>query len=236
MNRQQWTIGLTSFLTIGAIAGLAAANQAQLQVQSSPPNVFFEAQDLDRANQKQVPANPRRVAMPIDQHFIEMMIPHHEDAVAMANLAQTRAKKPELKALAQTIKRDQTREINQMRTWYKQWFGKAVPTIPAMGSRMGGPDRMDPGMMGSGKMGGPGRMGPGMMGMGHGQGMRMDLEALKTAPDFDREFVRQMIPHHQMAVHMAQMLQSRTTRPEMKTLAQDIIRTQTAEINQMQQW
>jgi uncharacterized protein (DUF305 family) len=39
-----------------------------------------------------------------------------------------------------------------------------------------------------------------------------------------------------MAVMMAQMLQSGTSRPEMEKLASDIIRTQTAEINQMEQW
>lgn len=53
-----------------------------------------------------------------DQHFIVMMIPHHEDAIAMADLALTRAKHPEIKQLAATIKATQTQEIQQMRTWY----------------------------------------------------------------------------------------------------------------------
>ena len=53
----------------------------------------------------------------IDRHFIEQMIPHHEDAVAMAELALTRAEHPELRGLAETIIRDQTREIDQMETW-----------------------------------------------------------------------------------------------------------------------
>ena len=45
-----------------------------------------------------------------------------------------------------------------------------------------------------------------------------------------------MIPHHQMAVMMANMLASSTNRPEMKKLAQDIIIAQTKEINQMREW
>jgi len=160
-----------------------------------------------------------------DQHFIEMMIPHHQDAVKMTNLALIDAKRPETKKLAAAIKRDQTREIQQMRGWYKAWYGKEVPQV-AMGA----------GMMGSGQ---------GMMGNGQGMGqgmmtrngmMHTDLVALKNASDFDKEFIRQMIPHHQMAVHMAQMVLNQKTRPEIRTLAQSIIKSQTTEINQMQQW
>ncbi|MFH0915163.1 MAG: DUF305 domain-containing protein, partial [bacterium] len=44
----------------------------------------------------------------IDRHFIEEMIPHHEDAVAMAELALTEAEHPELRQLAANIRRDQS--------------------------------------------------------------------------------------------------------------------------------
>ena len=50
-----------------------------------------------------------------DRHFIEMMIPHHENAIAMAKLAPGRAKHPEIESLATSIIKDQTSEINQMR-------------------------------------------------------------------------------------------------------------------------
>ena len=52
----------------------------------------------------------------IDRHFIEQMIPHHEDAVLMAELALTKADHGELKKLAENIKRDQSREIVEMRS------------------------------------------------------------------------------------------------------------------------
>ena len=58
-----------------------------------------------------------------DQHFIVMMIPHHQGAIAMADLALSRAKRPEIKELAKSIKASQTRENAQMRTWYQQWYG-----------------------------------------------------------------------------------------------------------------
>jgi len=66
--------------------------------------------------------------------------------------------------------------------------------------------------------------------------MYTDLAALKNASDFDKEFIHQMIPHHLMAVHMAQMVLNQKTRPEIRTLAQSIIKSQMAEIKQMQQW
>ena len=43
---------------------------------------------------------------PFDQQFIDMMVPHHEGAVAMAKIAQTRAEHPELKQLADAIIRE----------------------------------------------------------------------------------------------------------------------------------
>ena len=148
----------------------------------------------------------------MERHFLEEMIPHHEDAVAMAQLARTKAEHPELKQLAEIIIRDQTREIEQMRGWYRSWYGVEAPADEGDGGRRGG------GMMG------------GMM------QDDADIAALEAAAEFDREFIEQMIPHHQMAVMMASMLLSRSERPEMRGLAQDIIETQTAEIEQMADW
>jgi uncharacterized protein (DUF305 family) len=153
----------------------------------------------------------------VDRHFIEMMIPHHQGAITMAQLAPSRARHPDIKKLAASIIQDQTREINQMRAWYKTWYGTNVPVVSSRMSMMGNHS--------------------GMMGMHQGgMSMETDLQALKKAPDFEREFIRQMVPHHQMAVRMAQMLLNHTNRPEMKALAQSIINSQMAEITQMQQW
>lgn len=72
---------------------------------------------------------PGRIGMgPSDQQFIVMMIPHHDGAIAMADLALTRAQRPEIRELAKSIKASQTRENAQMGTWYRQWTGKAVPS------------------------------------------------------------------------------------------------------------
>jgi uncharacterized protein (DUF305 family) len=144
----------------------------------------------------------------MDRHFIEQMIPHHEEAVLMAELALTKADHEELKALAENIKREQSREIEEMRSWYKAWYGTDVPeSVDGMGG-----------------------MGQGMMSDG------TDLESLESAKLFDKEFIEQMIPHHQMALMMVSMMLRGTQHEEMKKLAQDITRTQTEEINQMTAW
>src|SRR3989344_3753553 len=54
--------------------------------------------------------------------------------------------------------------------------------------------------------------------------------------NIDQHFIVQMIPHHEMAVIMAQMLASGTERPEMKQLADNIIASQSREIEMMRSW
>ena len=152
----------------------------------------------------------------IDAHFIEQMIPHHEDAITMSKLALTKAKRPEVKQLAQNIILSQGKEIKQMTDWYQLWFDREIPT-------------------GSNTMNQHGMMGGSQMHMGM-MGNDTDVTRLENSQDFDRLFVEDMIPHHQMAVMMASMLKNGTTRPEMKKLAEDIIAAQTNEIDLMRSW
>lgn len=58
----------------------------------------------------------------------------------------------------------------------------------------------------------------------------------KTGDELDKIFLQDMIVHHQGAVEMAQILAKDTKRPELQKMSADIIRVQTAEIAQMQQW
>jgi uncharacterized protein (DUF305 family) len=178
---------------------------------------LFMSSNINSNNLGMMGFNPNTQSMMqsssgIDSHFIEQMIPHHEDAITMANLALTKAKRPEVKQLAQNIIDSQSKEIDRMKSWYKEWFGKDVPESTQ-------------GMMGNNR----GKHG-GMM------GDESDMTKLEQSADFDKAFIEEMIPHHQMAVMMANMLKGGTRRPEMEKLAQDIISAQTKEIDQMRSW
>ena len=148
-----------------------------------------------------------QAAATADRAFIEEMIPHHESAIAMAELAEERAESEQVKTLASSIIRDQQREITQMKDWYQQWYGTEVPA--AAGGEHGG---------------------------GHG-GMTAedDISALQATDNFDLEFVRRMIPHHESAVTMAEAVLPQAKHQETKDLAQAIIASQSAEITQMRQ-
>jgi len=149
----------------------------------------------------------------IDEHFIEQMVPHHDGAIAMANMALQKATHPEVKTLAKVIIEAQSKEIKDMQDWYKSWFGGDV--------KVGNTYSMMGGMMSQGGM--------------H-MGGQQDLTTLENAADFDKAFIEEMIPHHQLAIMMAQMLQAGTNRPEMLQLAKNIITSQLEEITKMQGW
>jgi uncharacterized protein (DUF305 family) len=154
-----------------------------------------------------------QVANNIDRHFIEQMIPHHDGAVAMAKLALEKSKRTEIKTLATAIIEGQTKEIQDMGVWYKDWFGKDVPQVST-------------GMMGGGMMSSSGMH----------MGGQEDMTVLENAKDFDKAFLEAMIPHHQLALMMVRMLEAGSNRPEILQLAKNITTSQSKEIQQMQAW
>lgn len=164
-----------------------------------------------------------------DQRFMAAMIPHHQEAIAMAELALRKARRPEIRALAQRIISSQSQEIDQMRQWYQQWFGTPVPVLQASSS--GAMGMVDHGMgMGQGI-----HMGQGM-GMGGASMPGTDLAALSRAKDFDRAFLTAMVSHHRMGVMMAAMAQIHARHPQLLELEQAMVRVQSREINQMEAW
>ena len=64
------------------------------------------------------------------------------------------------------------------------------------------------------------------------------VEALKdkTGDDYDKEFLSQMIVHHEGAIDMAKLSPSRAKHDEIKKLSQEIITAQEKEIREMKQW
>ena len=141
-----------------------------------------------------------------DVAFAQGMIPHHEQAIEMANMALAQAQGGAVKDLAGRIKQAQQPEIDQMKGWLTSW-GEA----PA-GEHGGG-------------------HGGGSMGMMSDD----DMARLKQASgaEFDRLFLEGMIRHHEGAVEMAQTELANGMFPDAKDLARRIVETQQAEIAEM---
>lgn len=149
-----------------------------------------------------------------DTQFAQQMIPHHRQAVQMADLAATRAGSAAVKALAAQIKTAQDPEIQIMSGWLTVW-GEKVPQ-PGDDPGMGGMPGMDHGSM------------PGMM-----SSAEMARMASLQGAAFDKMFLTMMIAHHTGAITMARTEQDTGLNPDAKALAAKIEKAQTAEVTRM---
>jgi uncharacterized protein (DUF305 family) len=57
-----------------------------------------------------------------DERFIDAMVPRHQGAIAMAQVAREKSKNPRVKELAENIMSAQQTEIEQMKQWHEQWY------------------------------------------------------------------------------------------------------------------
>jgi uncharacterized protein (DUF305 family) len=73
-----------------------------------------------------------------DQSFIENMIPHHQEAIDSSNQILGSTIDLELKTFAQSVISAQTKEISEMKTWYKTWFNKDYTPSSNYQAMMGG--------------------------------------------------------------------------------------------------
>lgn len=74
-----------------------------------------------------------RNADPFDQAFIDEMIPHHQAAIVMAREVLARGTDPEVARIASAVITAQSKEIQQMNTWRRAWYGSESPAggVPA---------------------------------------------------------------------------------------------------------
>ncbi|MDO9496166.1 MAG: DUF305 domain-containing protein [Nocardioides sp.] len=149
-----------------------------------------------------------------DVTFAQQMIPHHEQAIAIAQLGQGRANSEEVLSLAENIEAAQGPEIETLQGWLETW-GEDVPS--------GAMDHGDMGHDSSGAM-------PGMMDAEE----MSDLMAASGA-GWDQMFLEMMIEHHEGAIEMAQVEVEQGDNPAAVALAEKIISDQQAEITQMQE-
>jgi uncharacterized protein (DUF305 family) len=111
---------------------IEAQNQEIEQLQQWRAEWYPEAPESDLTGMADMPGMSMsdadmemlREAEDFDQMFIEMMIPHHEAAIAMAEELQETTERPELEQLTEDIITAQQAEIEQMRQWQAEWFGE----------------------------------------------------------------------------------------------------------------
>lgn len=143
-----------------------------------------------------------------DVRFVQMMLPHHEQAVAMSDtlLAKSGVDR-QVMALAEQIKGAQQPEIDTMKTFLAAWG------VREMGGDMGGMDH------------------------GGDDGMATDVE-LKNLTQADGQagqkiYLRLMTAHHQGAIRMADAEISSGKNPDAIELAKNIVTTQQREVGVM---
>ena len=140
-----------------------------------------------------------------DVAFAQMMIPHHEQAVEMADVAlENDTASAEVKALAGQIKAAQDPEIQTMHGWLSQWG--ASPSAGSMDHGSGG-------MMSDDDM-------SSLMGA--------------SGAEFDQMWREMMIEHHEGAVTMAQDVLDTTADPDVEKLGTAVVQGQEKEIATMQ--
>jgi uncharacterized protein (DUF305 family) len=153
------------------------------------------------------PADPAAQHNDTDIRFAQMMVPHHQQALAMADVALEKAQDPEVKALAEQIRAAQDPEIATLNGFLQKW---GIPPVE------GGMDHS---------------------GMDHSSGMMSqgDMDSLGAAGGaaFDRMFLEMMIKHHEGAVAESQREVADGANTQAKELAEQIISGQTAEIDRM---
>ena len=149
----------------------------------------------------------------VDAGFARDMAAHHEQAVEMAEVIRTRTGDPRLRTLATDIALTQQAQIGRMRGWLDSWGLSATATAPPMAWT--------------------GHDGRGMPGMA----TREEINRL-TSVDVaaaEAEFLQLMVTHHRGGVSMARAAAELATVSGVRTLASSIVRSQTAEIDLLQQ-
>ncbi len=157
-----------------------------------------------------------------DVAFAQSMIPHHQQAIEMADLALNpdAQASPQVRKLATAIKGAQDPEIQQMTDWLQQW---GAPT--AMPGASGDMAAMDHGGHDMGGMTMSGMM------------TSEDMAALSQASgtEFDSMWLQMMIAHHEGAVVMAEQVKAQSDNSDVTALADQVITAQKQEIDTMKQ-
>ncbi|WP_233498767.1 DUF305 domain-containing protein [Blastococcus sp. TF02A-26] len=167
------------------------------------------------------PATPG--ADSVDAGFSRDMSIHHDQGVEMANLALDRSTDPAVRGLAFDIAETQNNQVGRMRGWLSLWG-----LTPTGGERMAW---MDDAAMAGHDMSGHDMSGGLMPGMATEEELA-ELREL-SGTDFDVQFLRLMIRHHEGGAGMAQYAAEHAGQDVVRSLARSIEESQAAETSLM---
>ncbi|MEL6227716.1 MAG: DUF305 domain-containing protein, partial [Pseudomonadota bacterium] len=200
-------------------AGFAVADDAPIVLPGAP------GEDVRELSADEAVEIAESSYSPDDVVFMTEMIPHHAQAVEMANLVEARSNHPEITDIAGRIKASQSDEIEFM----KGWLSERDQPVPGVEN---GGDHGEHGGHGAHH----GMDEAAMARMGMATGAQMATLAEVEGVEFDRLFLTLMIRHHQGAVRMVEdllMKPGSAYDPVLFDFTSDITNDQTAEIERM---
>jgi uncharacterized protein (DUF305 family) len=192
--------------------GSAAANQSNANHSDHDMSAMnHDMSNMQGHDMMNMNSDPNAAEQPYDLQFLDSMAHHHDGAVTMAKMVLGKTERPELKAFAQKIIDDQTKEKEYLKKLRDEWYpGKPSAVNMEMSGMIGG------------------------MKMMNGEHMK---EMGEMEPNhFDGHFLKMMIAHHEGAITMAKEAEQKAEHPELKKLSADIIKAQQPEIDQMKKW
>jgi uncharacterized protein (DUF305 family) len=190
------------------VTAVLAALAAALFLSSCGNSTSEARDDQPQADQPVITGQPAGYNAD-DVAFATNMIPHHQQAVDLAELVSDRTTNAQLVALANQISAAQQPEINVMKVLLVQWNEN-----PDANSGHAGHGNTMQGMVDEATM--------------------TQLASLNDA-EFDKLWLESMISHHQGAIEMAKAEIANGDNVDAKSLAENIVTTQEAEIGQMKQ-
>lgn len=128
-NLRNYSILLSALFMLGAINPANAQIPIPTAPQTSRPHTMQQqgttTPDTMLENRSQTMLQKLGTAdQTYDKRFIDMMIPHHQEAVTVGEDVAKNAKHPQLRQFAQKMMEDQKKEIQQLQTWRKEWYGQ----------------------------------------------------------------------------------------------------------------
>ncbi|MCO1574684.1 DUF305 domain-containing protein [Crossiella sp. SN42] len=143
-----------------------------------------------------------------DVMFLQMMLPHHGQAVQIAKLAKDKATRKEIKDLAVAVEATQLAEAETMTGWLRSWGRPTtVDTNPDLHAHHGGMPATSKEVI--------------------------DALARTGGGKFDRDAVNVLTGHQHGAVEMARNVLRDGSNPQVKELADRIVKSRTAQIQQL---